>query len=162
MRGRKPKPSRLKLLTGNPGKRPLNKREAKPEPDLPTCPSHLNKDARKEWTQMSRLLYRHGLLTMIDRPALAAYCQAWGKWVEAERHLRVEGMVIRGRDKNPVRNPWTIIANQAWEQVRKMLLEFGMTPSSRSHVVAAGPGDYDGGDDETIQYLSSYRGGSPR
>ena len=31
MRGRKPKPTRLKVIDGNPGRRPLNKREPVPE-----------------------------------------------------------------------------------------------------------------------------------
>ncbi|MEQ8198694.1 MAG: phage terminase small subunit P27 family, partial [Clostridiaceae bacterium] len=30
-RGRKPKPTAIKVLEGNPGKRPLNKNEPKPE-----------------------------------------------------------------------------------------------------------------------------------
>jgi len=38
MRGRRPKPSRIKALTGNPGKRPLNAQEPRPEPALPECP----------------------------------------------------------------------------------------------------------------------------
>lgn len=36
MRGRKPKPTYLKLLNGNPGKRALNEQEPKPERALPT------------------------------------------------------------------------------------------------------------------------------
>lgn len=38
MRGRKPKPTHLKLLEGNPGHRPINGAEPKPNPGLPTCP----------------------------------------------------------------------------------------------------------------------------
>src|SRR2546430_8262758 len=37
MRGRRPKPTRIKALTGNPGKRPLNPHEPRPEPALPEC-----------------------------------------------------------------------------------------------------------------------------
>ena len=38
MRGRRPKPTRLKLLTGNPGKRPLNDDEPQPQAAIPECP----------------------------------------------------------------------------------------------------------------------------
>lgn len=38
IRGRRPKPSRMKALTGNPGKRPLNPHEPRPEPAAPECP----------------------------------------------------------------------------------------------------------------------------
>ena len=41
MRGRRPNPTRLKLLTGNPGKRPLNPDEPKPQIAVPECPVEL-------------------------------------------------------------------------------------------------------------------------
>ena len=40
MRGRRPVPSRMKVLTGNPGKRPLNQHEPRRSPGSPTA--HLN------------------------------------------------------------------------------------------------------------------------
>ena len=43
MRGRKPIPTELKRLNGNPGKRPLSDKEPQPEPKLPRAPSFLNK-----------------------------------------------------------------------------------------------------------------------
>ena len=41
MRGRKPTPTRLKLIHGNPGNRPLNPNKPEPRAAIPTCPSHL-------------------------------------------------------------------------------------------------------------------------
>ena len=46
MRGRRPKPTRIKALTGNPGKRPLNAHEPRPEPALPDCPPELSPAAQ--------------------------------------------------------------------------------------------------------------------
>ena len=47
--GRKPKPTALKRLEGNPGKRPLNALEPVP-PTVPLqCPRHLLPEAKKEW-----------------------------------------------------------------------------------------------------------------
>ena len=40
-RGRKPKPTAIKELEGNPGKRPLNANEPKPERKAPRCPGWL-------------------------------------------------------------------------------------------------------------------------
>lgn len=42
MRRRKPKPTALKVIEGNPRKRPLNQREPKPVLSIPTCPAHLS------------------------------------------------------------------------------------------------------------------------
>ena len=63
-RGRKPKPTAIKELEGNPGKRPLNKNEPKPEKTAPKCPTWLDKEAKKEWRRMSKSLEAIGILTM--------------------------------------------------------------------------------------------------
>jgi hypothetical protein len=76
MAGRKPKPTVLKLITGNPGRRPLNRREPKLRPGIPSCPPHLSPEAKREWSRVIPLLAECRLVTEVDRAALAAYCQA--------------------------------------------------------------------------------------
>ena len=88
MRGRKPVPTAIKLANGNPGKRPLNPREPKPVTSIPTCPAHLMPTAKAEWKRLARYLHDLGVISELDRAALAAYCQAYGRWVEAERRLK--------------------------------------------------------------------------
>jgi phage terminase small subunit len=63
-KGRKPKPTILKLLEGNPGKKPLNMNEPKPEMTAPECPSWLEAEAQEEWHRMSEQLYGMGVLEM--------------------------------------------------------------------------------------------------
>jgi phage terminase small subunit len=72
-------PTALKLLAGNPGHRPLNQNEPKPELVAPTCPSHLSREAKREWRRIVPELEKLGLLTRIDRAALAAYATAYGR-----------------------------------------------------------------------------------
>ena len=135
MPGQRPTPTNLKVLRGNPGKRPLNENEPKPPPSMPRAPSHLSKDAKTEWKRMSKTLYELGLLTDIDRAALAAYCQAYGRWVEAEQNVQKYGTVMISPDKGwPIQSPYLAIANKALEQMHKFLVEFGMSPSSRSRI----------------------------
>lgn len=81
-----------------------------------------------------------GLYTVVDRAALAMYCQVWGRWVEAERKLAKEGLVLNSDKGNLYQNPWLHVANKAWEQMRKILVEFGLTPSSRARL-SVGAGD---------------------
>jgi len=135
--GRKPTPTRLKLLHGNPGKRPLNENEPQPAPRLPSAPAHLSKEARKEWRRSGHLLLEMGLITDLDRAAFAAYCQSWSRWVEAEEALKTYGMMLRGPNNLPVRSPYLQVANQAMDQLRGLLSDFGMSPSSRSRVSAS-------------------------
>ena len=95
MSGRKPKPTKLKLITGNPGKRLLYEREPEPKPGIPECPSHLDEEARAEWGRIAPELATMGVLARIDRAALAAYCQAWSRWVKAEGEIRKHDLVVK-------------------------------------------------------------------
>lgn len=134
MAGRRPKPTEMKKLDGNPGKRPLNKDEPQPRVKQPTCPAHLVGQARTEWYRMVKLLIELKLLTEVDRAALAGYCQSWARWVEAEQEIRSGGMTIVTEKGNVIQSPYVGIANQAMKQMRAFLIEFGMTPSSRARV----------------------------
>src|SRR5437764_15483626 len=82
MRGRRPKPTRLKMLTGNPGKRPLNGNEPRPAAAVPECPAELGTLARTEWNRLVGELAALRLLTNLDRAALAAYSGAYALWAE--------------------------------------------------------------------------------
>lgn len=133
MAGRKPKPSALKLLQGNPGKRKLNKSEPHPT-GVPDCPPELDADAKHEWTRISTELLALGLLTSVDRAALAAYCQSWSGWISAVQHIQNEGAVIANPSGRMVKNPWIEIGNAALDNVRRFAVEFGLTPSSRARL----------------------------
>lgn len=132
--GPRPKPTHMKVLAGNPGNRPLNDREPKPQKKMPQCPPHLQGEARKEWRRMGKKLLELGLMTEIDRTALALYCQAWERWVEAEAEVKKLGAIVKSPNGFPIQNPYLAVANRAMVDLRKMLTEFGMTPSSRSRV----------------------------
>lgn len=134
MRGRKPTPTHLKLLNGNPSKRPLNTNEPKPDRRMPTCPSHLNPSAKAEWKRIASQLSCLRILTNLDRAALAAYCQAYGRWVQAERKLQETPMLLKLPSGYVQPNPWLAIANKQLELMHKYMSEFGLTPVSRSRV----------------------------
>ena len=76
MAGRKPKPTAVKKLEGNPGKRKLNTKEPNPGKGMPDCPAWLLPEAKTEWIRLSEKLNQMGVLTDIDRSAFAAYCQS--------------------------------------------------------------------------------------
>jgi len=75
-RGRKPKPTALKALEGNPGRRALNENEPKPRGAVSACPDWLEDEAKAEWARMGEILARMGVLTEVDLTACAGYCQA--------------------------------------------------------------------------------------
>lgn len=160
MRGRKPQPTALKVVKGNPGKRALPKDEPSPEPAVPDPPAHLSDDALAEWKRVAVQLYRLGILADIDMAVLAAYCQSYGRWVQAERALsrvmeRLENLDAEDRPEgdgllrvsakgNVVQQPLIGIANKAAADMVRYATEFGMGPASRSRVKAMKAGEGEG------------------
>jgi P27 family predicted phage terminase small subunit len=136
--GPKPKPTALKRLAGNPGQRKLNDNEPKPS-GIPTCPRHLSEEAKKEWKRVSKELLACGLLTSIDRAALAAYCACYARWAESETNIQKFGTVIKTQNGNAIQNPYVGVANRALDLMHKFEIEFGMTPSSRSRLSVVAP-----------------------
>jgi P27 family predicted phage terminase small subunit len=139
--GRKPKPTHLKLLAGNPGKRPLNESEPKPEgvDETPDPPAHLSGEARVEWARTFPILLRNKMISEVDINAFSAYCQAYGRWIVAESYVAKQGEVLISPSGFPIQNPYLAVANKAMEQMHKLETEFGMTPSSRSRVSTGAP-----------------------
>ena len=134
MQGRKPKPTALKMLAGNPGKRAINHAEPKPRVVMPRPPEHLSADEKEKWKAVVRELHPLGLVTAIDKDALAMYCVIFSRWIKAEKMVRDKGEIIKTAAGNIIQNPYLSIANRALDQLNKLGAEFGMTPSSRSRV----------------------------
>lgn len=137
MRGRKPKPVAFRE---NPKNATPERKIKENEPAFPSFkrapspPDHLNEHAAAEWRRMCPILIRAGLFTAADIAALTLYCEAWGRLVDANLAIEKTGMLIKTTNGNVIQNPHVGIANRAWEQVRKILTEFGLTPSSRARL----------------------------
>jgi P27 family predicted phage terminase small subunit len=145
MKGRKPKPTALKEVAGNPGKRKLNRDEPRPELGRPSCPLHIetNATAKAEWDAIIPQLEQMGVLAKIDRAALAAYCMCYARWIQAEGEVTVRGLLVEEPIINSEgelvgtkvkKNPAVTIAKDEKSQMRAFLALFGMDPSSRSRL----------------------------
>ncbi len=139
--GRKPKPTALKVLEGNPGKRPLNTKEPKPKSNAPKCPTWLEVEAKKEWRRMSKQLELMGLLTEVDMAAFAGYCQAYARWKEAEEFISKHGTIVKTPSGYWQQVPQVSIASNYLKIMGKFCEQFGLTPSARSRLVADKSGD---------------------
>jgi P27 family predicted phage terminase small subunit len=139
MRGPKPIPSALKVLRGNPGRRPLPVNEPKAPPAELTPPHVLSPVALGEWQRLAPILLASGLLTRLDPMALQMYCESFADWQAARAHVAEHGTVITNAKGILVASPYVVLAAKAWERMRRMLIEFGMTPSARARVKADDP-----------------------
>jgi P27 family predicted phage terminase small subunit len=147
-RGPPRKPTALKKLMGNPGRRPLPTHEPKVEAAIPDCPAHLDELAVYEWERISRELEPLGLLTRLDRAALAMYCASWSDWVRYSEKVRETAAVVKSPSGYPILNPYVSLADRAFERMQRTLRGLGLTPGDRAslHVEVPGskePTDFD-------------------
>lgn len=142
MPGPAPKPTKLKLVQGNPGRRALNKHEPK-FGGAPKCPDWLTPDAKIEWKRVVKELSALDMIRGVDTASLAAYAQAFARWKSAERIVDCEGQTV----SEPIvsksgevigykvrRHPATIVAKDAATQMLRASALFGFDPSSRSRL----------------------------
>ncbi len=132
-RGKKPVPTRLRVLKGaRPSRLVVN--EPKPESNNIKMPSWLSTEGKKQFKALSKELDDARIITNLDTHALALYCEAYSTWIKATKTLQKEGSVIDSKNGFPTQSPYVLVANKAFDQMKVMLAEFGMTPSSRRRV----------------------------
>ena len=151
-RGPLPKPTALKLLEGNPGKRALNLADGlNPRVETPSAPKHLGIEARKEWKRITPLLEELGLVSCLDRAALALYCQAVGRLAELETAFNgIVNRLVDGGSAYPdavysasysvtpsgyaQQSVIVQLIKSHREQVNRYLMHFGLSPAARGRV----------------------------
>ncbi len=135
-----PKPTRLKVLHGNPGGRKPSRREPQPKPGIPEPPARVkaNPVALSAWKELAAELDAMGVLTLADRPALAALVSAYCDWLAADEIVDSEGLTCeRTTDRggtSVVAHPAVAIRSDSWKRYKSMLVEFGLTPSARTRI----------------------------
>ena len=135
MRGRKPTPGPLKIAAG--GRAKARSREPQARGPIGTAPKWLDRLAKIEWRRIIKALGDTGVLTAADRATLAAYCQAYARWKQAEALVNADGLVIRQQyaDRDLlVRNPATAILNESRQAVLRFAAELGLTPIARARI----------------------------
>ena len=147
-RGRKPAPVELKLLRGNPGKRPinasakvLNQEQAQLNDAAPVM---LLDEARPYWDHAVANAPR-GLLRKLDVYLLAAWCNAAARY---EHNIRmaaksdvipVRGAKLAGldvKDRPVMHNPFSAAARAYLKDMTMLAAELGFTPSARARLGA--------------------------
>lgn len=151
MAGRRPKPTQLKVITGNPGKRPLNTKEPKPAVKRLVPPAWLDPKARYAFQELEKILGEDmRVLTGADRMALELLCDVYSEYREARDVILRDGSTyeVETEQGSYVRpRPEVAIAADAWKRVKSMLTEFGLTPSSRTRIKMGKPEEQDLMDD---------------
>jgi len=140
--GRRPAPTKLHMLRGNPSKKRLN---PEPEPaavdesfDIPPPELADNEQARAEWQRVAPLLRHCGLVSQAERSALLALCFEWSAYLGAQEKLRVSRLVKR-KDGVYRLSPQVAISDRALSNCHWLWHELGLTPSGRAKIATRPP-----------------------
>lgn len=109
--GRRPVPTALKVLRGNPGRRPIPSDPQPQELISLAPPEDLHGEARKVWKRTAPILSYMRVLTRADLDALRDYCEI--------------------RQAYKATTPGTAAWEKCLRLAKAFMTEFGMTPASR-------------------------------
>ena len=153
MPGPPPTPTALRIVRGNPGKRPLPQNEPHPRAVMPRCPKSVrqNPSARKAWRQLMSLARSMRVLTEADGPLLEKLALSAGRirWIEAEESKHGLGIfmqIYESKTGAKIGQPsviYTIYRNEM-EFFFRGLLQFGMSPAARPRIQTVGAKSQDG------------------
>jgi P27 family predicted phage terminase small subunit len=161
MAGRNPKPTALKLLQGNPGRRPINQSEPRPDAGTPDMPEGLSDAAEAEWQRILPILAKMRVLTVADSSTIAGYCQSRADWLEAQAEIALYGITVaepivsRAGDvlgERRKKNPAVTVASDAKKMMRAFASDLGLSPASRTRVHSQ-PEDAKPGQDDVDDLL---------
>jgi len=144
MAGRKPNPTYLNVVKGNPGKRPRNKNEPKPTAaGSPKPPAHLSKVAKEAWTECAKMLLACNIFMDIDQLAFEQCCEAYAELIYLREDIsdngNVQVVITQTGSRVEKARPQVAMYSDADRRFRAWCSEFGLTPSARTRLSVKKP-----------------------
>ena len=142
-RGPKPKPTALRVLEGNPGRREINADE--PTCDMPAeKPSAVAMDALAS-AEFDRVMAAMpaGIYTALDATTLAQHALAWSMLVKAQKSIDEDGVLIESEKYDKEGNLVAVFkvinpATKIWKAAAATLIQtsdrLGLSPGVRSRL----------------------------
>lgn len=137
-RGGKPKPTYLRMLEGNAGKRALNDHEPKPTIPLTDPPDSLS-DRQKEIWRRALEQAPAELLKSVDESVFKVWVVACDFHDQANTMVNKAGVFMKTKAGTPIQNPWMAVVNRQSLIMMRAAAEMGFTPSARSRVKVESP-----------------------
>lgn len=136
-KGRKPHPTAMKRLNGNPGKRPLPQDEPRASVGEPACPDYIRDDAVAwgKWCDLVVVLDELELLTTADGEVLSQYCRTYSALQKAIADIDKHGLTVESVTEKGIaikRNPADASRWAAEALLAKLEPELGLTASGRT------------------------------
>lgn len=140
MKGPAPKPTALKVLAGNPGKRRLPDDEPAASVVYPEPPAGYDADQCAQWHSLAGVFFRAKLISELDVHAFAELVKTVLEEKEYTRQIGTT-FLVTGPNGVPMRNPLLGLRDKARKRMDDLIKEFGGTPSSRTRVRTVTPNE---------------------
>ncbi len=137
-RGPLPKPTKQKILEGNPGHRALPTDE--PEPalvsEVPPAPSWLSARAAIAWKTVAKELHKAEMLAALDLAILELFAVSYDQWRSALEGIAAEGYTYRAYDDEgnirfAQQTPEAVLASKFAADINKWAKVLGLGPAYR-------------------------------
>lgn len=140
-RGPKPTPTKILKLRGS---WLAKTRDGEPQPrcELPPCPAWLDSLSKSLFRTLAKQLVEAGILTRLDRQALARYCVLSIRWRKMEQFIQQHGEVCEVYSEPDEQGQRVLLKIDLYPQVRlastlatellRIENHFGLTPSART------------------------------
>ncbi len=147
------KPTKLKVLEGNLGKRPLPTNEPAPAMQQPKMPAELKLDAAaaRTWKTLAPKLVKLGLLTEIDGDSFSDLCQIRARIIAIRKYINAHNRSLMevkktidpfsGKEAEEIRpSAYVKLELAFYDLFRKKAHEFGLCPRGRTGLSVGGSG----------------------
>lgn len=159
IRGPAPTPTKIRVMNGNPSRRPLPENEPKFAEGIPEQPKWLSAEAQPFWDAYIELMAPSGVLRLVDAFALARLCEDSADLNELTIGLRyLEGQLVKDAKKQGQKLPAgakaarraLMTSKTEGRRIRATMAalssgiksqerEFGLTPASSTRVEGTVP-----------------------
>lgn len=136
MKGRKPKPTALRIAQGNPRQHPINRNEPVFNGQLgEEPPEFLDETAAQVWRQLVPILNDAGVTKPVEAAAVAAYCSCYADFIRASEMQRGKGFIIKTTEGDGFKvSPLFKVVSQLRVELLRHASELGLTPSARARI----------------------------
>ena len=129
--GRRPEPTRLRVMRGNPSKSAIPKNEVQPVGG-PRMPKYLSPAAQEVWKEVIPNLVVAGIATSIDSATLGRYCSLSADFRKYTAEVDAGNDIFITQTGYAQLTPAASMRLKIGPQLLQMEREFGMTASSRA------------------------------
>ena len=133
MKGRKAKPTEVKIAQGNPGRRKVETVVVGGR-KVPKMPAYLSPRAKTAWKNLVADMSEANILDSADWPLIEVAANAIAQYRQAVEMLQKEGPVAEGQKGNLTTSPYYRIATEQAKEIRQLLEHLGIGPTGRARL----------------------------